>query len=265
MMTDTRSPKVSVITPAYNAEALISRTIESVIDQTFSDWEMIIVDDCSSDGTRLILEAWAKKDERIKVTVLGKNFGGPAGPRNVGVGIASGDYIAFLDADDIWHPQKLELQLKILENGSANFVCSQMRDFISADHIDFKRFGDYQKELVSFRQQSIRARIPTSSVVVRRELLINNPFEEDIAYKAVEDYHCWLRVLETTPNCVKVLLPLVYYRIIEGQISGSKLYMMRKVFMVHRKYPNRSFVDAIFLTLCHVSGGFYSRFLKKEM
>lgn len=258
-------PKVSVITPAYNAENLINRTIQSVVDQTFDEWEMIIVDDCSTDNTREVVEEWSARDRRVRLITLEKNFGGPAGPRNVGIENAKGEYIAFLDADDIWHPRKLELQVAVLDRGATDFVCSRMEDFSSDESIRFASVERYEVDAVSFRQQSIRARIPTSSVMARRNLLCAHPFEESISYKAVEDYHCWLRMLQSTPICLKISVPLLYYRKIEGQISGSKLYMMRKVYMVHREFPGRSFFEAALLTLTHVFGGLYFRYFKKGM
>ncbi|GAA0556667.1 glycosyltransferase family 2 protein [Halomonas salifodinae] len=258
-------PKVSVITPAYNAENLISRTIESVIDQTFSDWEMIVVDDCSSDSTSKVVEAWARKDSRIQLKTLNKNFGGPAGPRNIGVQAARGDYIAFLDADDIWHPRKLEVQIKVAFQCESDFVCSKMKDFSSEDEVAFSDVASYNLDKISFFQQSFRARIPTSSVLVRKELVTLHPFREEIAYKAVEDYHCWLRILDEKSSCIKIGVPLLFYRKVEGQISGSKLYMMRKVFMVHREYPGRSSAKAVFFTFSHVVGAVYSRLIKKGM
>lgn len=264
-MSNVNAPKISVITPAYNAEGLINRTIRSVIDQSFSDWEMIVVDDCSTDGTREVVKVWSRADSRIKLESLAKNFGGPAGPRNVGVRLARGEYVAFLDADDIWHPRKLEIQLDLLEREHAKMVCSRMRDFSREEDIVFPTIGNIDYERVKFSQQSVRARIPTSSVVATRNLLIEHPFLEDISYKAVEDYHCWLRMLQSCGECLKVSEPLLNYRKVEGQISGSKIYMMRKVFMVHKEYPNRSIFDAFYLTFCHVFGGLYLRFFKKGM
>lgn len=264
-MSDVRKPKISIVTPAYNAEALIGSTIQSVINQTFTDWELFIVDDCSTDSTREVVEGWASRFDNIRLISLEKNFGGPAGPRNVGVEMARGDYVAFLDADDIWHPRKLEIQVAVLDSKAADFVCSKMKDFTSEEDIEFPDIGEYGLESVSFRQQSLRARIPTSSVVARRELLEANPFRELISYKAVEDYHCWLRILQSTPECIKISIPLLFYRRIEGQISGSKLYMMRKVFMVHREFPGRSLLDAAFLTVSHVIGGLYFRHFRKGM
>ncbi len=264
-MSNVPEPRVSVITPAYNAEAVINRTIQSVCDQSFTNWELLVVDDCSTDCTRDVVEAWALKDSRVRLIGLKNNFGGPAGPRNVGVEMALGEYVAFLDADDIWHPRKLEIQVALLDSCAADFVCSQMKNFTSEEDIEFADIGEYDLEAVSFRQQSFRSRIPTSSVIARRELLRAHPFQELISYKAVEDYHCWLNILQSTPKCLKVGLPLLWYRKIEGQISGSKLYMMRKVFMVHREFPGRSFLDAVFLTLGHVLGGLYFRYFKKGM
>ncbi len=264
-MSSLPAPKVSVVTPAYNAELLINRTIQSVVDQTFSDWELIIVDDGSTDNTRDVVKAWSARDDRVRLIALDKNFGGPAGPRNVGIEHARGEYIAFLDADDIWHPRKLELQVPVLDRGASEFVCSKMTDFSSEDTIKFADIAEYNVDPVSFSQQSIRARIPTSSVVARRELLRAHPFAEHTRYKAVEDYHCWLRILQSTPTCLKVNQPLLYYRKIEGQISGSKLYMMRKVYMVHREFPGRSFPESVALTLSHVFGGLYFRYFRKGM
>lgn len=264
-MSVTGGPKVSIITPAYNAEKLIGNTIKSVVDQSFSDWEMIVIDDCSTDGTREVVAQWSDIDSRIRLEPLAKNFGGPAGPRNVGVNLANGEYLAFLDSDDIWHPRKLEIQLELLERERASMVCSRMLDFSREEDIVFPDIDNVHFERINFSQQSTRARIPTSSVVASRDLLIRHPFREDISYKAVEDYHCWLRMLQSCGECLKVDEPLLYYRKIEGQISGSKIYMMRKVFMVHREFPNRSTFDAFYLTFCHVLGGLYFRFFKKGM
>lgn len=264
-MNNESKPKVSVIMPAFNAEVFIGRTIESVINQTFSNWELIVIDDCSTDKTRDVVHSWTEQDSRIQLKALNKNLGGPAGPRNVGVGMAHADFVAFLDADDIWHPSKLEIQMSVIEENKVNFVCSQLRDFTTEKSIQFHDVVDFKLELISFKQQALRARIPTSSVVVSRKLLQSHPFKEDINYKAVEDYHCWLRLLKSTSTCAKVCLPLLWYRKIDGQISGSKLNMMRKVFMVHREYPDRSLTYAILFTFTHVFGGFYSRHIKKVM
>ncbi len=264
-MMENTLPVVSVVTPSWNAEALIGKTIESVIEQSFTNWEMIIVDDCSSDGTREVVQGWCDRDPRIRLIALPENFGGPAGPRNAGVHAAKGKYVAFLDADDIWHPEKLALQLRLLEEQGGVFACSAMVDFTDDRHIQFPQFDHLRFGVVKFNQQSIRNRIPTSSVIALRELLLQHPFEESVRYRAVEDNHCWLRILESGAVCHKLLLPVLNYRKVDGQISGSKLEMAKKVFMMHREYPGRSLPAALLMTFTHVCGAVYLRIFKGRM
>lgn len=106
--------KVSIITPAYNASRFLSDTIASVQAQTFTDWEMIIVDDCSEDNTYELACSFAEKDKRVKVIRREKN-GGVAAARNTALDAATGDFIAFLDSDDLWMPNKLEKQISFME------------------------------------------------------------------------------------------------------------------------------------------------------
>ncbi|GBD34505.1 Putative glycosyltransferase EpsE [bacterium HR35] len=108
-------PKVSIITPTYNGEKFIERAIKSVLWQTFKDWEMIIVDDASNDKTVKIVKEYAQKDSRIKLIELKENTGGPAIPRTIACKEAMGEYIAFLDQDDIYYPEYLELKINYLE------------------------------------------------------------------------------------------------------------------------------------------------------
>ncbi|WP_407315699.1 glycosyltransferase family 2 protein [Pseudomonas sp. nanlin1] len=264
-MNVTSAERVSIITPSYNAEKLIGRTIQSVLDQTFSAWEMIVVDDCSTDGTREVVQGYASKDPRIKLVALPQNKGAPAAPRNVGVSQATGDWIAFLDADDIWHPQKLELQMLALKREGAAFSCSQMKDFTDDRLLEFPPVEEVGYERVSFCKQQWKGRIPTSSVVLNRALMLKFPFNEDIRYKAVEDYHCWLRILQSTGDSIKLRYPLLSYRRIVGQISGSKKYMLERMYMVHREYPGTSPLKAVIFTLTHALGGFYYRILRKGL
>ncbi len=123
-------PKVSVVIGSYNCEKFIHQTILSVIGQTFQDWELIIVDDCSTDNT--CQEISRIKDDRIRLIRLDRNSGLPAVPRNVAMKNARGDYIAFLDHDDLWLPRKLEKQVDFLEKNKDIFLlytkCIVQRD-----------------------------------------------------------------------------------------------------------------------------------------
>ena len=256
---------ITVITPAYNAELYIGATIESVLAQTYDNWEMIVIDDCSTDATRDIVQGFAVRDKRIRLIALEANNGAPAIPRNIGVENAKGAWIALLDADDIWHPEKLEIQLALMVDKGIGFSSTRMSDFTDSESITFNKVKAVDYQLVSFLDQKIKGRIPASSVVVRKDILLEFPFEKSIAYKAVEDYHCWLRIHEKYGESIKVSHPLLFYRKVQGQISGSKTYMIRKIYMVHKEYFLGSPRSALLFTITHILGGFYYRYLGKGL
>ena len=256
---------ISIVTPSYNAEKLIGRTIESVLMQSYQNWELIVIDDCSKDGTREVVKAYIERDARIRLLPLKENNGAPAAPRNIGIREASGEWVALLDADDIWHPRKLELQIKAMQRADVSFSCTQMRDFTDDLTLIFSDPGEIGYERISFAKQQIKGRIPTSSVMAHKSILLEFPFNEDIRYKAVEDYHCWLRIHQAIGGSIKLDYPLLAYRRVQGQISGSKKYMLERMYMVHKEYPGTTGGQAILFTLTHALGGFYYRILKKGL
>ena len=115
------TPKVSIVMPAYKAEEYVGEAIDSVLEQTFPDWELIIVDDCSADKTADIAYQYAETEPRIIVIENDTNLGA-AGTRNKGIAHSSGEWIAFLDCDDIWRNEKLEKQLKLAEETGAELI-----------------------------------------------------------------------------------------------------------------------------------------------
>ena len=125
-------PEISIITPAYNAENYLCETIESVQKQSFEDWELIIVDDCSTDNTSVVANDYAKKDSRIKVIKAPKN-GGVAAARNIGLENATGDYIAFVDSDDLWKADKLEKQLAFMKEKGCVLSYTDFQKFNTTD------------------------------------------------------------------------------------------------------------------------------------
>ena len=126
------SVKVSIITPAYNAENFLCETIESVQKQTFRDWELIIVDDCSTDYTNVLAKDYASKDSRIKVIKAPQN-GGVAKARNIGLEHTTGEFIAFVDSDDLWNPDKLEKQLEFMQEKGCVLSYTDFQKFNSSD------------------------------------------------------------------------------------------------------------------------------------
>jgi teichuronic acid biosynthesis glycosyltransferase TuaG len=262
-------PDVTVVMPAYNAEKYIAATIRSVLAQSFRNFELLVVDDCSKDSTASIVAQFAADDARVRLIRLDRNRGAPAGPRNVAIAQARGEWIAFLDADDIWHPEKLQRQMKALRETGAQFCCTQMRDFVDEGELRLGGDETYSIERISFRQQLLRYRTPTSSVVAKRTLLLNNPFNEDPRYKAREDLDCWLHCIEEAGGGIKLRSPLMGYRIIPGQISGNKLQMMKRHLFVLRRYRLKSGrllgLAAYLFTFSHFSLALYRRGLRKGM
>src|ERR1035437_7682203 len=108
--------KISIIIPTYNCEKFIERAIESVLNQTFQDFEIIVVDDLSKDNTVSVVKDLQKKDSRIKLIELDKNSGGPALPKNKGFEVSTGEFVAYLDQDDEWLPNKLSEQVNVFTN-----------------------------------------------------------------------------------------------------------------------------------------------------
>lgn len=258
-------PKISVVMPSYNAEHLIGQTIQSVIAQSFEGWELVVVDDCSTDATRDVVESYVGQDRRIRLIKSDINAGGPARPRNIGIRAARAPWIALVDADDIWHPRKLERQLAIVEQSGCEFCSTAMLDFVGAAPPPEPPPERLEVQEITFFGQKIKGRIPTSSVLAKKDLLLAFPFNEDPRYKAVEDYHCWLRVHEAIGDSVKVNFPFIFYRRVEGQISGSKWDMLKRIYMLHREYPGSTAVSAMLFSLTHALGGFYFRVLKKGL
>ncbi|MFY7999958.1 MAG: glycosyltransferase family 2 protein [Candidatus Kapaibacteriota bacterium] len=237
---------VSIIIPNYNSERYIEDTVISVCAQTHTEWELLIVDDYSSDGSMAILERLAKADARIRLIRLDAPSGGPARPRNVGLDAARGDYIAFLDSDDVWHPQKLEIQLATLLQRGASFCSTTITRFQTTEEIlPFQQTPfNIAETLASMTVQEIphsvlikKNIIPNSSVFLERRLLTTIRFNEDKRYKAIEDFDCWLRVLQQHGGvCIKISPTLLFYRVTETSISHTKTAMVRKHWMLYQEY-----------------------------
>lgn len=259
---------VSIVIPCYCAGSHISATLESVITQSFREWEVVLVDDQSKDDTLQIANHYSSKDSRIRVIQLEKNSGGPARPRNVGISQARGEWIAFLDSDDIWHPRKLEIQIEHMRKTGFDFSCTGLINFELEEDIKFNEFAMFETQIIRAFRQRVRSAIPNSSVIMRTEIARRFPLDERMELRAVEDYHCWLRILESGINCLRIEAPLLLYRVSDAQISSGKFSQMRKVFRVHSELPfsNRwNWLYAPLFTLTHVVGAIYDRVLRRRM
>ena len=228
---------VSVILPCCDSERWIRDAIESVLWQTYQTLELIIVDDHSSDNTRNILDEYAH-DPRIVIIKRDKCSGGPATPRNNGIELAKGKYLAFIDSDDAWHPRKLELQISAMQTNGLNFISTLRTDFKesvpsahSIDHTNIKVKNKTHDQLLN------KNWVVTSSAVVAASLLKPLRFNQANEYVGVEDYLLWLYIHQKTETRSAIMNePLVFYRLREHSISSSKRVMASKIFYLLSTY-----------------------------
>lgn len=208
---------VSVIMPAYNAEKYIKEAIQSVIGQTYEKWELIIVDDASTDGTVAIVQECAAKDNRINLICISKN-GGVANARNVAIKIAKGRFLAFLDSDDLWLPEKLERQLEFMREKNYAF------SFHGYRHFSEKGVCNKQviiPDVLCYDDALCGNYIGCLTVCLDRTKL--KPFTMPKARH--EDYITWLNILKDNGICAYGLQEdLARYRIGNGgTVSGNKV------------------------------------------
>lgn len=232
------NPLVSVIIPTYNRAEVLRRCLESLTKQTFKTFEVLVCDDGSTDHTASIVEEYS---EHLDIVYdYESNFGGPARPRNRGMNLARSKYLAFLDSDDWWAPEKLEKSLPPLEDG-ADIV---FHDLYTVTSIKQTRF----KKRVKSRQTRKNVYIdllcyggilPQSSVVVKTELLRQiGGFCEDRELIAKEDYDAWLRIAQKTNRFKRISGCYGYYWAGDGRISGLPLKTISRLEIVYQRHLN---------------------------
>lgn len=221
---------VSVVMPAYNAEKYIEAAIESIQNQTMEDWELVVVDDCSNDGTRDVINKLAEQDKRIR-PIFNEVNKGTAGSRNTAMDNCRGEYIALLDADDIWHPEKLERQLKrIAETGADLSYCS----YALVDANGKKCGNDYiVPEEISFSGLLEQNVIGCSTVMFTKEVADKYRFTTDFYH---EDYVLWLQILRDGKKACGVKDVVSYYRLLANSRAANKLQNAVNRWKIYRNF-----------------------------
>lgn len=219
---------VSVIMPAFNAEAFISEAIQSVIQQTYSNWELIIVDDHSTDSTKKIIESHSISEHRIRSLYNLKNRGTDYS-RNKAIEAANGTFIAFLDADDLWKPEKLEKQLKVLskENVAACFSSYDLMDE-NGEELDMK----IQALPVLSYDRLLKANYVGNLTGIYNAKLLGKVYCPSI--KKRQDWALWLKVIEEGGPMEGIPEALAIYRVHKDSISTNKLEMLKYNYLVYR-------------------------------
>lgn len=241
-------PIVTVIITSFNCEKTIASALISIQNQTINNWEAIIVDDKSSDNTIKIISDFKKKDNRFKTIFLKKHTGGPAHGRNRGIKMASARLVALMDADDLWHPQKLEIQINQINKSKYDFVSSIKTNFRSfpLNYFWEKIHKNNSKDgrLITLKQLQRKNIICLSSVLCAKHLLLQEGFPENKRYIAIEDYWCWLKIHSLISHSWLSYSPLVAYRVSQNSLSASKLYMAnRNWFLFGEIFAGRQFAQ----------------------
>lgn len=231
-------PIVSVIIPCYNMKRFIFDSMRSVVRQTFRDWEMILVDDGSTDGTYEFIKSLSDSDYRIKHTT--KAHTGIADTRNQCIQMAQGRYLAFLDADDYWHNSKLEVQLEFMRDRKLGFSYTAY-DCVNEEGEtvvrSIKTAGDLDYN--TYLRNTI---IGCSTVMIDRDQVGNVVVPN---FRTSEDSATWLKILRKGFKAYAIERPLTYYRIRSRSASSNKLQATADLWRVYRKQEKLPMMDAM--------------------
>lgn len=231
---------VSIITPTYNCGKYIGETIESVINQTYTNWEMIIVDDCSKDNTKETVEEYSKKDSRIKYYCLEENSGA-AVARTRAMQLAEGQYMAFLDSDDIWLSNKLECQIRFMKQEKHAFSCTAYEQIDEEGN----SLGRIIKTVSMVDYNRLLLDCPVGNSTVMYDASVMGKFEVPNIRKRNDDA-LWLQMLKKEQYIWGMPDVLMRYRIRKNSISGNKLKVIKYHWILYREIEHLSVLRSVF-------------------
>ena len=234
-----KAPLVSVIMPAYNAAPFIEEAIKSVIDQTMVDWELFVIDDCSTDDTLKIAQGLAEDDERIQVLRNDNNMG-VARTRNRGIDLARGEYVALLDSDDYWYSAFLDKMVDCAKGTNADIVYSS---YELVDVQNNKLCNDFiVPEKTNFEESIVKSVITCSTVLLKADMLKDNCFPTDVYH---EDIALWFKLLRDGKIARGVTEVLAAYRQVDNSRSNNKLQSALKRWIIYRRYLKLPLIKCI--------------------
>lgn len=231
---------VSIITPTYNSEEFISETMNSIINQTYQNWELLITDDCSNDNTVEIVKQYILKDKRIKLFELKDNSGAGVA-RNNSIKNAKGRYIAFCDSDDLWKPHKLKTQLEFLDKKKIAFT------FSAYDIVD--------NNLNFLKKKKVSSKITYSGSLFYNQVgCLTAIYDSKILGKVYmsnqkkrQDYHLWLTIMKRIKHTYVIDDSLALYRLREHSISSNKLSLLKYNYRVYTELGYSKLTSLFFL------------------
>lgn len=228
------NPLVSIITPSFNAQKYIAQTIQSVQNQTYKYWELIIVDDGSTDDTVSIINNFILNDHRIFLKKISKNSGAGVA-RNIGLQIATGNFITFLDADDLWKPEKLEKQLHFMQEQNIPFTFSFYETIDENGNLLNKTITTPLK--ITYKQLYYCNWIGNLTAIYNLDVLGKISISP---LKKRQDWILWLQILKQIKSATPVNESLAYYRVRTNSLSSSKWKLIKYNFNVYKNYHQRN-------------------------
>lgn len=235
---------VSVIIPVYNAAKFLDRTLNSIFNQTYKNIEIVLVDDCSSDNSKEIIESYQKDHPEI-VYHLQETNQGAAVARNTALELAKGRYVAFLDSDDMWYPEKIEKQLNLLKEKDGAFSYTAIEMVNNEDEVVKKKRRVKQK--INYRFLLHNTMIATSSVLIDRKKL--GDFRMPLR-RGGQDYATWLMLLRDGTIAYGINETLVKYRVGNSSLSSNKFKSIKQVWEIQTQNEKIGKFSAFFNVIC---------------
>lgn len=244
---------VSIITPVYNAERFINETVQSIIEQKYENFELLLIDDYSTDHSLAIMNSFAEVDSRIKVLQTPFNSGA-AVARNVGLENARGQYVAFVDSDDKWKKNKLKEQIEAMKKNNYNFTYTNF-EIVSETNELIKEKVDLPEKL-DYRALLKNTAIACSTVVIDRSVF--GDFKMPVVRKG-QDTATWLMLLRDGETAHLVNKVLGSYRIVKGSISSNKLQALKRTWNTYRNLEKLPLHLAIYYFISYSWNAFKRR------
>jgi teichuronic acid biosynthesis glycosyltransferase TuaG len=229
---------VSIVMPAFNATRTIENSIRSALSQTFSDLELLVIDDCSTDNTSQIIRKIAFADSRVRLIESEVNSGSPAMPRNIGIKNSRGRYVAFLDSDDSWAFEKLEVQVRFMEMSGASISCTGY----TVKNSTGKKIGAFiPPQVVGYRELLSENTLGCSTVMIDLAKISNLRFP----VCGHEDYALWLKLTRGGMQVYALQEMLASYQVASGSVSSNKLKVLGYFWNIYRNFERFSFIRSL--------------------
>ena len=228
---------VDIILPNYNKEFFLQETINSVLSQNYINWKLIIIDNCSTDNSKKIIEKF-RVNKKVDIIYLKKNMGASFS-RNLGIRLSNSKYIAFLDADDIWTPKKLEGQIKFMEEKNYNFTYTDFTPFFEKNKKRIKKKEITTPDNFNFDTFVNNTSINTSSMILSRSIVKTTKFPK---VDTLEDFPFKCKILNKIKFAKKYNQNTVFYRITKNSLTSNKLKNLYWLWKINKTYNKLTFL-----------------------